>query len=70
MTRWDEWLAAQAAARDAAGLQRTLRPRAADDPTVDLAGNDYLGLARDPGWSRRPPRRPSAGAPGRAPRGW
>ena len=35
-------------ARDAAGLQRTLRPAAAEGATVDLAGNDYLGLARDP----------------------
>ena len=48
MTRWEEWLAAESAARDAAGLQRTLRPRAAEGATVDLAGNDYLGLSRDP----------------------
>ena len=48
MTRWEEWLAAESAARDAAGLQRSLRPRAAEGATVDLAGNDYLGLARDP----------------------
>ena len=27
MTRWEEWLAAESAARDAAGLQRSLRPR-------------------------------------------
>lgn len=45
---WTDWLAEQAAAREAAGLVRTLRPRAADDDLVDLAGNDYLGLARDP----------------------
>lgn len=45
---WAEWLADQAAAREAAGLRRTLRPRAVDDTTIDLAGNDYLGLARDP----------------------
>ncbi|CAN5303871.1 8-amino-7-oxononanoate synthase [soil metagenome] len=45
---WGAWLAAQAAARTAAGLERELRPRPADDETVDLAGNDYLGLARDP----------------------
>ena len=48
MTRWDDWLAAESAARDAAGLQRTLKPRAAEGATVDLAGNDYLGLSRDP----------------------
>ncbi len=47
-TTWDDWLAAQAAEREASDLTRVLRPRAADDPTIDLAGNDYLGLARDP----------------------
>jgi 8-amino-7-oxononanoate synthase len=36
------------AARDAAGLRRVLRPRAFDEDVLDLAGNDYLGLARDP----------------------
>jgi 8-amino-7-oxononanoate synthase len=45
---WEHWLSQQAADRDAAGLRRELRPREADDPVVDLAGNDYLGLARDP----------------------
>lgn len=45
---WTEWLAAQAATREEAGLTRRLRPRGADDPTIDLAGNDYLGLSRDP----------------------
>ena len=35
-------------ARDAAGLRRTLRPRPPGDGDVlDLASNDYLGLARD-----------------------
>jgi 8-amino-7-oxononanoate synthase len=34
--------------REQAGLRRQVRPRAADDTLVDLAGNDYLGLARDP----------------------
>src|SRR3954453_7793221 len=33
--------------REKAGLRRWLRPRAADDRLVDLAGNDYLGLSRD-----------------------
>jgi 8-amino-7-oxononanoate synthase len=47
-TAWQDWLAEQAAAREEAGLTRRLRPRAADDPTIDLAGNDYLGLARHP----------------------
>jgi 8-amino-7-oxononanoate synthase len=48
MTRWSEWLASEAAAREAAGLQRRLRPRPAEGATTDLAGNDYLGLSRDP----------------------
>ncbi|WP_067455198.1 8-amino-7-oxononanoate synthase [Actinomadura macra] len=38
-----------AARRDTAGLRRTLRPRTPDhDGLVDLASNDYLGLAGDP----------------------
>jgi 8-amino-7-oxononanoate synthase len=42
-------LRASAAARTAAGLRRRLRPRAAGgDGLLDLASNDYLGLARDP----------------------
>ncbi|MCW2795113.1 8-amino-7-oxononanoate synthase [Nocardioides sp.] len=44
---WSEWLAEQATQRDGAGLRRTLRPRAAADGVIDLAGNDYLGLSRD-----------------------
>ena len=36
------------AKREAAGLLRHLRPRAADDARVNLAANDYLSLARDP----------------------
>jgi len=36
------------AARDEAGLRRTLRPRLRSEATLDLAGNDYLGLAHDP----------------------
>ncbi|GGL52347.1 8-amino-7-oxononanoate synthase [Planomonospora parontospora] len=38
-----------AEARRAAGLRRTLRARTPDDDgLIDLASNDYLGLARDP----------------------
>ncbi len=37
-----------AADRAATGMQRTLRPRPARDDLLDLASNDYLGLARDP----------------------
>jgi 8-amino-7-oxononanoate synthase len=37
-----------AAERAAAGLRRTLRPREAGAPVLDLAGNDYLGLSRHP----------------------
>ncbi|MFI7214810.1 8-amino-7-oxononanoate synthase [Micromonospora maritima] len=46
-----DWLAAldrRAELRARAGLTRTLRPRSADDAVVDLAGNDYLGLATHP----------------------
>ncbi|HWJ10246.1 MAG TPA: 8-amino-7-oxononanoate synthase [Nocardioides sp.] len=49
MSAWQEWLADEAAKREEAGLTRRLRERPADDTTTDLAGNDYLGLARDPG---------------------
>lgn len=44
---WSEWLAQQAAVREAAGLRRELKPRRADDEVIDLAGNDYLGLSQD-----------------------
>ncbi|MEU7043322.1 8-amino-7-oxononanoate synthase [Streptomyces varsoviensis] len=43
-----EWIDAQHRRRRRAGLVRTLRPRPADCPLLDLAGNDYLGLARHP----------------------
>ena len=42
------WIAEQDRVRRAAGLRRELRPRAADSPLLDLAGNDYLGLTRHP----------------------
>ncbi|MGX7824956.1 8-amino-7-oxononanoate synthase [Actinokineospora sp. 24-640] len=41
------WLDAHAEDRRKAGLSRQLRPRRPDDSGLDLAGNDYLGLARD-----------------------
>ncbi|MGA3538484.1 8-amino-7-oxononanoate synthase [Micromonosporaceae bacterium DT194] len=46
-----EWLAAldrSAQRRAKAGLTRRLRPRGPADEVIDLAGNDYLGLARHP----------------------
>ncbi|MEU9559109.1 8-amino-7-oxononanoate synthase [Streptomyces fumanus] len=42
------WIDERAASRYRAGLARTLRPRPADCPLLDLASNDYLGLARHP----------------------
>ena len=44
----EDWLAPKAAALEARGLTRRLHARAADADLIDLAGNDYLGLARDP----------------------
>ncbi|MGD0554263.1 MAG: 8-amino-7-oxononanoate synthase [Streptosporangiaceae bacterium] len=41
-------LRAAAAEREAAGLRRTLVPRAPRDDLLDLASNDYLGLAGHP----------------------
>jgi len=44
-----DWLPERAAEREAAGLRRRLSPRPSDgDGLLDLAGNDYLGLARHP----------------------
>jgi 8-amino-7-oxononanoate synthase len=42
-----DWLHDAAQARLAAGVHRILRPRVAGSPVLDLASNDYLGLARD-----------------------
>jgi 8-amino-7-oxononanoate synthase len=42
-----DWLDVHAADRARAGLTRRLRPRQADSDLLDLASNDYLGLARD-----------------------
>lgn len=43
-----DWIDAHADRRRRAGLVRTLRPRPAVSPLLDLAGNDYLGLTRHP----------------------
>lgn len=48
MTDWEAWLSERVAAREEAGLKRTLRPRSADSGELDLAGNDYLGLSLHP----------------------
>ncbi|GAA3006140.1 8-amino-7-oxononanoate synthase [Actinokineospora diospyrosa] len=42
-----DWLDGHADDRRKAGLSRQLRPRRYDSDLLDLAGNDYLGLARD-----------------------
>ncbi|WP_307867655.1 8-amino-7-oxononanoate synthase [Umezawaea beigongshangensis] len=42
-----DWIDERAQARAKAGLARRLRPRRADSTDLDLASNDYLGLARD-----------------------
>ncbi|WP_432162432.1 8-amino-7-oxononanoate synthase [Streptomyces tendae] len=42
------WIEEQDRARREAGLVRVLRPRPAASPLLDLASNDYLGLARHP----------------------
>ena len=48
MAGWQEALQRQARMRAKAGLTRSLRPRPAADAVLDLAGNDYLGLAAHP----------------------
>ncbi len=51
MTGGAGWLAglrADAELRERAGLRRALVPRLPSDDMVDMAGNDYLGLARHP----------------------
>src|SRR5581483_9471996 len=45
---WLRGLRGAAQQREQAGLRRVLRPHGAGEPAVDLAGNDYLGLARHP----------------------
>ncbi|MFE1909207.1 8-amino-7-oxononanoate synthase [Streptomyces gardneri] len=46
------WLHDASAARAAAGMTRTPRIRREDETTLDLASNDYLGLARHPAVTR------------------
>ena len=48
MSDFDDWLAEQAQQREEAGLTRRLVPRHPSEKVIDLAGNDYLGLARTP----------------------
>ncbi|AUG75278.1 8-amino-7-oxononanoate synthase [Kitasatospora sp. MMS16-BH015] len=43
-----DWLDEAAELRSRAGLTRTLRSRPAEDPVLDLASNDYLGLVHHP----------------------
>lgn len=62
-----DWTDEAARAREASGLVRTLRPRPADSALLDLASNDYLGLARHPvttGAAAAAARRWGAGATG------
>jgi 8-amino-7-oxononanoate synthase len=61
------WIEEEARRRRRAGLERTLRPRPAHTPLLDLASNDYLGLARHPevtDGAARAARRWGAGATG------
>ena len=48
MSAFEDWLADQARRREDAGLTRRLVPRHPSEPSIDLAGNDYLGLSRHP----------------------
>ncbi|MGA6153968.1 aminotransferase class I/II-fold pyridoxal phosphate-dependent enzyme [Stenotrophomonas sp. NPDC087984] len=43
-----DWIDRRTELRRRAGLTRHLRPRPADEPLPDLAGNDYLGPVRHP----------------------
>ncbi|MFP5367665.1 MAG: 8-amino-7-oxononanoate synthase, partial [Actinomycetes bacterium] len=47
-TSMTQWLEQQASVRDRRGLVRRPLPRNADEQLIDLASNDYLGLATDP----------------------
>ncbi|MFD5392178.1 aminotransferase class I/II-fold pyridoxal phosphate-dependent enzyme, partial [Streptomyces sp. NPDC127074] len=43
-----DWIGRRTELRRRAGLTRHVRPRPAEEPVLDLAGNDYLGLVRHP----------------------
>jgi len=45
---WNNWLASRAADRQRQDLVRSLSPLPEQDPAMDLAGNDYLGLSGHP----------------------
>jgi 8-amino-7-oxononanoate synthase len=47
VTAFEHWLAAEAAQREHLGLTRRLVEADRAAPLLDLAGNDYLGLAKD-----------------------
>ncbi|MFI9628021.1 8-amino-7-oxononanoate synthase [Streptomyces sp. NPDC052042] len=62
-----DWIDDAARRRAEAGLVRALRPRTAETQSLDLASNDYLGLARHPevtGAAAEAARRWGAGATG------
>ncbi|WP_329070728.1 8-amino-7-oxononanoate synthase [Streptomyces sp. NBC_01429] len=62
-----DWTDDEARRRERAGLVRALRPRPAGQDLLDLASNDYLGLARNPavtGAAADAARRWGAGATG------
>ncbi|GAA1910465.1 8-amino-7-oxononanoate synthase [Streptomyces sodiiphilus] len=62
-----DWIDEERVLREKAGLVRALRPRPAVATLTDLAGNDYLGLARHPavtGAAADAARRWGAGATG------
>ena len=48
LTGWQGWLEERALDREGRGLVRRLTEHDAAAPLLDLAGNDYLGLACDP----------------------
>ena len=61
-------------ARDATAptpaCSRRLRPRPASSDLVDLAGNDYLGLRRDPRVTAAAAEAAASGAPAQVRRDW